>query len=131
MEYLELAQDYLRALNVLCIETTPRVIEPIGLLASQAIELSLKAYLVYKGLCVNRLRIDIGHDLTKAWNAAAHKGLMLPNSSLYTVQLLSLSHNRPFRFRYPENKVGAAIPCSLDLVKDVQAILNIVESEMQ
>ncbi len=66
---METAKGYLNALEIIVehIDLNKPILHPIGLLASQAIELSLKAYLLAKGWEEKQLK-KIGHDLEQAWD---------------------------------------------------------------
>jgi len=108
--YIETAKGYLKALDIIVknIDLNRPILYPIGLLASQAIELSLKAYLLSRGWEQKKIKI-IGHDLEQAWEETVKEGLRISVDPKFSVQVLSLSHDSPYLFRYPQNKVAVGI----------------------
>ena len=129
--YIETAKGYLNALEIIVenINLNKPILHPIGLLASQAIELSLKAYLLSKDWEEKQLR-KIGHDLEQAWNESVKAGLRISIDPKFSVQVLSLSHDSPYLFRYPQNKVAAGITEPSVLCKDVKTIIETIENEI-
>jgi hypothetical protein len=127
---LEGAKGYLSALETLAKHPAKQLVEPIGLLASQALELALKAVLLHGGWTERQLISTVGHDLKKAWEEAKKKGLKISWEHRFSVDVLSLSHNSPYLFRYPREKVGAAITEPEVLCKDVQAVIAAVEEHV-
>jgi hypothetical protein len=130
--YIETAKGYLNALEIIVesIDLNKPVLYPIGLLASQAIELSLKAYLLSKGWTEKQLK-QIGHDLGQALEEAVQAGLRISPSNKFSVQVLSLSHDSPYLFRYPQNKVAAGITEPSILCQDVRTIIETIENELK
>lgn len=127
--FIETAKGYLAALQAV-VDNLPRdknIVHPIGLLASQAIELSLKGYLLKKGWDTATIRKELGHNLEKAWNAASKNGLKLHFDHAFTVSVLNISHDKPYLFRYPEDGVAAGIPEPKVLCDDVATIIDAVE----
>lgn len=130
--YIETAKGYLNALEIIVenIHINKSILHPIGLLASQAIELSLKSYLISKGWEENKLK-KIGHNLEKAMEESSKAGLKINLSQKFSVQVLSLSHDSPFLFRYPKTKVAAGITEPNVLCKDVRTIIETIENELK
>jgi len=127
---LEGARGYLSALETLAEHPSRQLVEPIGLLASQALELALKAVLLHGGWTEHQLISKVGHDLNEAWAEAKKKGLKVNWEHRFSVEVLSLSHNSPYLFRYPREKVGAAITEPEVLCKDVKAVIAAVEKHV-
>lgn len=124
---LEGAKGYLSALGTLAEHPTKQLVEPIGLLASQAVELALKAVLLHGGWTEHQLITKIGHDLKKAWEEAKKTGLEIDWEHRFSVEVLSLSHNSPYLFRYPREKIGTAITEPEVLCNDVKAVIDAAE----
>lgn len=127
---LEGAKGYLAALEVLARHLNRQLIYPIGLLASQALELALKAVLLNGGWTEADLRKKIGHDLKTAWDEARKEGLKVNWEHKYSVEVLSLSHEDPYLFRYPREKVAAAVTEPEVLCGDVKAVIAAVEKHV-
>ena len=127
--YIETAKGYLNALEIIVenININKPILNPIGLLASQAIELSLKSYLLSKGWEQKQLK-KIGHDLEQAWNESIKAGLRISINPKFSVQILSLSHDSPYLFRYPQRKVAAGITEPNILCQDVRTIIETIEN---
>jgi len=127
--YLERANGYLKALEVLKDNLSKATIPPIGLLASQAIELALKALMLHNGATENELRA-VGHDLESAWAESSARGLGLGSTPPFSIQVLSLSHDSPFLFRYPQEKVLVAITDPNRLYRDVKSLVEAVRKKI-
>ena len=127
--FLERARDYAAALEVLKDRLSNDMVAPMGLLASQAIELGLKAYLLHSGCDEGDLK-KIGHDLEAAWACAAESGLGLGTAPSFSVQVLSLSHNSPYLFRYPQDKVAVGITPPDALYMEVRGLLATVTDKI-
>lgn len=124
------AKGYLAAMEVLARHLNKQLIYPIGLLASQALELALKAVLLNGGWTEDDLRKKIGHDLKTAWDEARKEGLKVHWEHKYSVEVLSLSHEAPYLFRYPREKVAAAVTELEVLCRDVKAVITAVEKHV-
>ena len=128
---LDGARGYLAALEVLVATPLNRqLIYPIGLVASQALELGLKALLLNERWTEDELRNKIGHNLKMAWDEARKVGLKVDWAHTYSIDVLSLSHEAPYLFRYPREKVAAAITEPEVLFRDVKAVINAVEKHL-
>ncbi len=71
------SKEYFHAMKILSSHLSNKTVRPIGLMASQSIELILKSYLVINGWDEPRLKKEIGHDLEKAWKEARGVGCLL------------------------------------------------------
>lgn len=127
---LEGAKNYLSALETLSLNPRGEFLEPIGLLASQAVELALKAYLLHAGWSETDLRRVVGHDLNTAWREATKNGLRIHFEHRFSVDVLTLSHDSPYLFRYPREKLGSAIPDLEILCRDVRAVIATVQESV-
>jgi hypothetical protein len=128
-KYLNSAKGYFHGLQVLTSNLQQNTVDPIGLLASQSIELSLKAYLLYVGWNEKQLK-KIGHDLVEAWTNARKNDLPISKEPAFSIQLLSLSHDAPYLFRYPKGKAVTAIPSPDQLCREIGNLIYIVENEI-
>lgn len=124
---LDGSKGYLAALEILITHLNRKLICPIGLLASQALELSLKAVLLKNGWTEEDLRRKIGHNLIAAWDEAKKEGLRVNLEHRYSIEVLSLSHESPYLFRYPQDKVAAAVTDPEVLCRDVKAVITAAE----
>ena len=121
------SRGYLAALEILATHLNKQLIYPIGLLASQALELALKAVLLKSGWTEDKLKNKIGHNLKFAWDEAKKEGLKVKLQHSYSVEVLSLSHESPYLFRYPQDKIPAAITEPEILCSDVKAVIVAAE----
>lgn len=127
-QFLKHARYYLHAAEVLTERLSMATAGPIGLLAAHSLELGLKAFLLHIGWNEDDLRKRVGHNLVDAWNASLESGLRLPQEPSFTVSLLALSHGPPYLFRYPREGEAAAITPPHELCRDVQMVLDAVET---
>ena len=126
---MERAREYLIALEILAEHLSKSILPPIGLIASQAIELGLKAFLLNKGWTESEVK-KVGHNLEKLWKEATKAGLRINGEHKFSVDVLSLSHDAPFLFRYPQDKVAVAITEPAVLCLAVKAIIDSVEDKI-
>lgn len=105
------------------------ILPAVGLIASQSVELALKAYLIRQGYSEQKLRA-LGHDLTDSWKEVSICGLRLDWESKFSVDVLSLSHDKPYLFRYPEDKVAVGTTEPSVLCEDIEKIIKTVELEI-
>ena len=125
-KYIERAREFQAAVQILCGEHGRHTLSAIGLLASHAIELALKAYLVKHGKTEKEIK-NIGHDLSLAWREAKNLGLRLQWDEEYTMQVLNLSHSVPYLFRYPITGVAEGITAPEVLNRHLETIITEVE----
>ena len=128
-KYLDAAKGYLTGLKILAEKNRGGTVDSMGLLASQAIELCLKAYLLSIGWADAKLK-DIGHNLVLAWSSAREGGLPIDKEPSFEIQLLSINHDKPFYFRYPKEKIATAIPPPDRLYAEVRSLIETVENEL-
>lgn len=128
-KYLNSAKGYLESLEILSERLGSNLVDSMGLISSHAIELTLKAYLIHVGLDEKQLK-KIGHNLDDAWLAAHKAGLPISKEPIFSIRLLSISHDRPFYFRYPKEKTATAIPPPSQLCGEVRGLINIVENHI-
>lgn len=129
-KYLNSAKGYLTGLEILTEKLRGQTVDSMGLLASQSIELCLKAYLISIGWDEKQLK-TIGHDLVKAWSYAKEGGLSISKEPSFEIQLLAISHDSPYYFRYPQEKIATAIPPPDQLCNEVTNLIEIVENEIK
>lgn len=106
--FLKRARGYLAALAVLKDHLSDATLPAIGLLGAHTFELALKAYLLKRGSTEAELK-TIGHDLELAWAEATSKGFRISGPTPTSLPILSLNHNNPFLFRYPQVGFPVAI----------------------
>jgi HEPN domain-containing protein len=126
VKYIETARDYQTAVQILCQNLEKNTLIPTGVLASQAIELSLKAYLLNEGKNEKDLK-DISHDLSRALDETVKLGLKIDRDVTFTVDVLSLSHNWPNLFRYPKKGEAVGIMEPEVLCEHLESIIAEVE----
>lgn len=102
------AQNLLQGVETLSI--LPPSIHPrsCALLAAQALECALNAFLLHKGKEKEIRGPDVRHDLLKLWEMAyKEKGLSIPEEPPIWVTILSQGHGPNYYFRYQKGvKVG-------------------------
>lgn len=102
--YLDKASDFADAAHQL-IRKKYHVesLHPIGFLASHAIELALKAYLLSRGWTEDgvRSRKKFGHNIKMGWREARALGLGLQEDLPIGVKWLVEGHHAPYAYRYP------------------------------
>lgn len=128
--YLTASKGYLVSLKILSDNSRNQMVDSIGLIASQSIELCLKGYLLSIGWEEKQLK-SVGHDLKKAWSSANKNGLPISDEPSFGIRLLSISHDAPFYFRYPQEKTATAIPPPDELYQEVNNLIEIVEKEIK
>jgi hypothetical protein len=92
--FLDQAERYVDAAVLLA--DAARSVDPIGLLASHAVELLLKAFLLHRGLEPGELK-RVGRDLMALWCLAHGAGLPIDPEQPYWIRVLDLSHDWPYR----------------------------------
>jgi HEPN domain-containing protein len=96
-------------------------------LAAQALECLLKAYLVKKGIGVNILKNNYGHDLKKLWEEAANKELGISRKPPVWCLILNQTHNKPYVLRYPTEINGFSVPACSEMVTELRELIKQVE----
>lgn len=128
---LENAIGLADAVEVLVAKRQNSTVYAIGILAAHALEVSLKGYLLYRGVSEGELKKNIRHDLMKAWSAAKEVGLSIDPNIPHWVQVLNFSHNDPYYFRYPPEEFGVGIPNVDELVQNIKSVITTVQDVIQ
>lgn len=114
--YLEGAEEYRKAVELLLVRPTETPIEPLGLLAAHCVELLLKALLLASGVSLATLRSqEVRHSLNALWQLALDRNLPLEDPVPFWCQALALAHDKPFMYRYPRPGWGVIVPEPQDL----------------
>jgi HEPN domain-containing protein len=123
LDYMDLADQFED--TFLSLPERPPPHWPRYFLATQAFELGLKGYLLFRGTPESKLRDKpIMHDLAALLRMAKSKGLSLSDHASQTIELLSEPH-KGYRPRYPKRTGKCVITidqCSEDLRKLLIAI---------
>ncbi len=95
--------DFLLAATTILNKHHEKGFMPYYFLIGQSIELSLKGYLLAKGVKLKTLRYDYGHNLNKLLNLALEKDLItsvnLDNTHIGAIELLSKEYlDKRFQF---------------------------------
>lgn len=102
-----------------------RLLTPGYFLASHAIELTLKAYLLSQGTDPDRL-LDIGHDLDAALAAAEAEGFDMDDDRFHDVTAQLSQYHREHWFRY--RAVGLfSLPLLGEVIDATESALDYVE----
>jgi hypothetical protein len=108
---LGLAREFLTAAET-AVNHDAVVIRPTYWLASHAMELTLKAFLLAKGRSENELkRQGVGHNIERLMNMAVQSGLTMPAEVVKVFSGVSGAH-KIFYFRY-----GGKVPRNLSTTK--------------
>ena len=105
-------------------EVSPR---GAALLAGQAVELTLKAYLMTRGWKKKDLKDEVRHDLELAWITARREGLPLPSDVPEWCANLNTIHDDPYRGRYPVHNEGLVITSPEELHRKVVGLIAMVQ----
>jgi len=123
--YLIVARDLLQGVEVL---TTLQNISPrsCALIAAQALECALKAFLSHKGKAKGI------HDLVALWDMAYKEGLDIEPSPPDWCAILSSGHGPVFYFRYQkgEGKTivhGGQTPALISMAVELKKLIKMVE----
>ena len=117
--------NYFKAIDIIINSNEDCPSDVSGFLVSHCLELSLKAFLLSKGLDESRV-IKIGHNLNDAWNKAVENGLPIDSSLFSWCDKLNSAHNRPFLFRYARTNTGLVTPSFKTSHFNLNKILDIV-----
>lgn len=121
--YFEGARQFYQAVNRLTDLAAPRAV-----VAAQCLELTLKAFLLQKGMTAEdfKRRGGIGHNLAEAWAACIERGLDLPAELPLWARHLHACHGPPFLFRYARENSGIAMPPLQTLLEGLQSVMDTV-----
>ena len=105
----------------------PEVCAPLALVAGQALECLLKAYLSKRGVTEDELKQHaVRHNLKELWARANRAGLPNAPVSPQWVECLSRLHNSPFYLRYPMGLNGLVLPGSEPMASELVALVEVV-----
>lgn len=98
-EHFYFGQDFLQCYEQVEVRRQPGW--PKYFLLTHAVELLVKAYLIYLGVCPRTLRGSSGHNLEKHIDRAAEMGLRLSGDGMDDLKALSKAHSKYWN-RYPK-----------------------------
>lgn len=102
-----------------------------SLLAAQALECALKAYLSGVGFTINRLsHAPFGDDLEKLWIEAATRGLSVPARPPKWCSILNQQHGVEFPFRLSMGLPGTRLPSLLPMASDLAELVATVSKSV-
>lgn len=133
--YLKAAEQFLHGAELLR-DADADALAPCTLLAGQALEGALKAFLASKGACENELKDkDVRHGLIVLWEKSRHAGLKLEDSAPAWCQILDGLHNSPYVLRYRKASRdgfvnGVGYPPQREMVEGVRYVLEEVREEL-
>lgn len=130
--YLVVARDLFKGVEALstAIHIPPRA---CALIASHALECTLKAYLLHKGKRSELKKREIRHNIQALWNLVyREQTLGIPEQPPDWVQILGDGHGPNFYFRYQEgeNKTivnGGQTPALVPMTDGLRKLLEQVE----
>jgi HEPN domain-containing protein len=125
--YMAAARYFFNGVEILSKEGHKGVIA-CALLAAQALECLLKAYLVKKGFDVETLKKEpYGHDLKKLWEEAADNGLGVSRQPPEWCSILNETYNKPYHLRYPIKVNAFAVPDCSKMLDELSKLIEQVE----
>jgi hypothetical protein len=119
------ARELAAALSTLALHGDGVPIRGTALIAAQSVELALKSYLLSQGWPQKKVE-KVGHNLTKAWAAAAGAGLSIDPEPPAWGQLLQSMHDDPYFLRYPPVNSGLVSPNARELQTRVDSLIELV-----
>ena len=139
--YIIVARDLMQGVEAL---STLNGISPraCSLIAGQALECALKAFLCHKGKEAEIRRRNVQHDLSALWDLAyKEKSLGITSTLPEWVKILSWGHGPNFYFRYQEGQkdskgnrtivhggqTPALIPMAAELGKLIRKVQDIIK----
>ena len=129
--YMIVALDLLQGVGAL--STLPNVSSRnCALIAAQALECVLKAFLWHKGKKREIRTFDVQHNLVVLWNMAYEDGLSIPQVPPDWVTTLSSGHGPNFYYRYQlgEGKTvvhGGSTPALIPMAVELKNLIEMVE----
>lgn len=110
----------------------PEACVPLTLVAGQALEGLLKAYLSKRGTPESELKQHaVRHNLKELWQRAVRGGLPIPPAPPQWVECLSGLHDSPFHLRYPMGLNGLVLPGAQPMAAELEALLEVVRQNIQ
>ena len=106
---LRVAQSCCQATKVLTAVPDGSTLIALAMVISQGIEATLKCHLLQSGKSLEFCK-RIGHDLMRAWSAAAEEGSPIEGSPPDWLRTLQWGHAKPHAFRYLPDMYGVGVP---------------------
>jgi len=106
---LRVAQSCCQATKVLTEVPDGFTLIALAIVVSHGMEATLKCHLLQKGKTLE-FCTKIGHDLAKAWNAAAQEGPPISGPPPNWLIALQWGHAKPYAFRYLPDMHGVGVP---------------------
>jgi hypothetical protein len=106
---LRVAQSCCQATKVLTAVPDSFTLIPLAMIVSHGLEATLKCHLLQKGKSLE-FCIGIGHDLLKAWDAAAREGAPIEGPPPTWLLAFQWGHAKPYAFRYLPDMYGVGVP---------------------
>ena len=130
--YMIVVRDLLQGVEAL---STLQNISPRGcaLIAAQALECTLKAFLLHRGKKTEVQNHKNRHNIEALWNMAyKEKTLSIPDIAPDWCKILSLGHRPNYYFRYQvgENKTvvhGGQTPALIPMANELKKLIEMVE----
>jgi len=121
--------NYFDAVTILFESPSPCPMDVFGFLVSHSLELALKAYLVKKGKSESEI-FKIGHNLEWAWSLSQELGLKIEHPIPQWCKMLNSAHSKTLYFRYAKTNTALITPSKQDMYDRLNAVLNLVGSEV-
>jgi len=128
--YLAVARELLQGVDALApmSDISPRA---AAMLAAQALECVLHAFLLHKGVEADR-NPEVWHNSLALWGLACEKGLDIPKAAPDWVTILSSGHERPFYLRYQRGEKGTIVnggqtPALIPMTEALKKLVKMVE----
>lgn len=128
--YLDAANIYLDGVTTLARHSPRPPVDTCGLLAAHAVEVGLKAFLLWSGQPEAQVR-KIGHDLRRAWDETRSAGLGLPEHHPWWVHVLATGHGAPYLYRYPKVGIASAIPTVDELQYELRELVGLLNTTIK
>lgn len=123
--YLGVANSMIRGVEILA-QASPTSPLSLALVASHALECTLKAYLSRDGADARLRRSELRHNLTALWMLAQQEGLAVSAQPPQWVETLGHIHNSPYYLRYSTAIHALSTPRSEPMFSELQALLVLV-----
>ncbi|TDF37407.1 HEPN domain-containing protein [Alteromonadaceae bacterium M269] len=123
------ALSFLNAAEILVKNEGNIPIDAFAYLASHALELFLKSYLLSVGAQEGKLK-NIGHSLEVAWKETVKAGLPIESKPPEWCRTLNSTFEWPFLLRYPRNNTGIVVPNPQNLITQLKVVSREVSSKL-
>lgn len=125
-ELLKRGLAYFKAFELLRVKNDNELDYPVFFLMAHCVELLLKSYLAACGVPKSDLKDrSIGHNVSKAFDMCAAKGLIVPDSMMRPLAKQIHEINRDFDLRYPSGyilSIPTAAMCSPVIASLIAAV---------